>query len=220
MVFEFIKEVFLVVYYPFASITNLFIRTAKASSENKKPIVMVERWFNSNPMHKHWKRYLEKQGFDVYLINFPIYKGTFEKSAEKLSEHIESLNLKKIILVGISSGGLTSLLYLEHYKGWEKVEKFITIATPFRGTPMAFFISFVKSGSELLPRSDFMKKFQTIEVSNKNRIVCLKAKFDEMVPSWSSCLDGVKTETINKVGHNNFHLNSEYTYKRVAEISK
>ncbi len=217
MILGIVKEFFLVIYYPFASIANIFFR-GDAKKTDKKTIVMVERWFNSNPMHKFWKRYLEEQGFDVYLINFPIYKGTFEKSAALLAEYIESLNLKNFTLVGISSGGITSLLYLEQYKGWEKADKFISLGAPFKGTPKAFFISFVKSGFELLPGSGFMRKFKNLEITNKNKIICLRAKMDEMVPDWSSSIDGTRTETLDVIGHNKFHLDSKETYEKIREL--
>lgn len=215
---DLVREIFLIVTYPFGRIFSLFFSIP--ATEPQQTVVMVERWFNNHPYHKLWKRYLEKEGFEVYIVNFPIYKGSFEESAVKLKEYIDSLSLNNIVLVGISSGAITSLLYLQHQNGWNNVQKFISLGAPFKGTPMAFFLSFTKSGRELLPINNFIKKLSNEEVINKDKIICLRSKFDEMVPGWSSVLNGVRTETIEVAGHNNFHLNSAETYSKVAELAK
>lgn len=215
---DLVKEIFFIFAYPFGHIFGLFI--SKSPTDPKQTIVIVERWFTTHPYHKFWKNYLEKQGFEVYIVNFPIYKGSFEESAVKLKEYIDNLSLENIVLAGISSGALTSLLYLQHHKGWDKTKKFIALGAPFKGTYMSSLISFTKSGRQLLPTSMLIKKLTDEKIVNKDKIICLRAKHDEMVPSDSSFIDGTKCETVEISGHNNFHLDSKDTYSLVAKYAK
>lgn len=152
---QIIEELLAALSYP---IWRIFDPEIPTNPDAKKTILIVERWFNTNGLHKLWMKYLTDKGFVVYMVNFPIQHGTFEESAKKLHNYIEEHNLKNFTLVGISGGGLTAYLYLQHHNGWEKVRRFISLGTAFSGTPTALFISFIKSGRELLPGSSLIKK--------------------------------------------------------------
>lgn len=203
---------------PFARILdNLFPHKERLAGKN---IVIVERWFNRNPLHRLWVEHLQRKGFTVRIINFPLQKGTFETSSQDLENYFKSNNLSHVTLVGISGGSITSLLFLQHHEGWKYIDKFISIGAPFHGTPLALFISFVKSGRELMPNSTLVKKISQEKILHPEKIICLAAKFDEIVPRNSSRIEGVKQVVLNVIGHNNFHLNSPLTYNLVAKYAK
>ena len=65
-------------------------------------IVIVERWLSLNISHIFWKRYLERKGFQVYIINLPLWRKDFADSSKKLASYIEKYNLNDVTLVGIS----------------------------------------------------------------------------------------------------------------------
>lgn len=215
---QLIKELLLIFLYPFAH--TIPLPNEKNPDNPKKIIVFVERWFNPNPFHKVWMHYLRKQGFATYIINFPIFSGTFEESAQKLSEYMEKQKFYHVVLVGISAGGITGILFLQHCNGWKYVDKFITLGTPFKGTPMAAFISFIRSGRELLPNSSTMKKLANEQIKNPEKITCISAKFDEMVPDTQSNLPNTKHIVLQSVGHNNFHLDTRKTYLEIMKIAE
>lgn len=183
-----------------------------------KTILIVERWFNLNIRHIYWKLYLEKRGFRVYIVNFSIWKGAFENSAVRLKKYMEKRDLNDVTLVGISSGAITSLLYLEEKEGWKRVSRFIAVGAPFHGTWIAIIISFLKSGRELLPKSRLIQKISALKLSNPNKIICIRAKFDEMVPT-GAVLPNTKGITIKAFGHNNLHIRISGTYKKIIEIA-
>lgn len=216
-IFQIIKEIVLIATYPFGRFVSLFL---KDEVSLKPTILFVETWYTKNVHHRKWKKFLEKKGFQVQIANFPIHKGTFQESAQKLKEYIDENDFSDLILVGISSGGITSLLYLEDFNGWNKVKKFISIASPFYGSPMAILTLHTKSGRELLPNSTLIADLKTRTIKNLDKIYCIHAKFDEMIPISSSILPGATNIQIDVVGHNNLHVDTRKTYEIVADIAK
>lgn len=218
-IYDILLEVGLIILYPLLSVTLQIGLQKPQLKNNGQVIVIVERWLSLNIRHIFWKRYLERRGFRVYLINLPLWKKDFSDSSKKLSDYIDQFGLSDIILVGISSGALSALLYLQERNGWNKVKKFISIGAPFKGTYAILFLSFLPSGRELLPGSKLVKKIQSYPTFDPRKTICIKAKFDEMVPS-GSILNGAKKITLNIFGHNNLHLHNKKTYKIIIENAK
>ena len=202
ILYQIASEIILIFLYPVFSILVQFLPEKALKGNGKgKTIIIVERWLYLNIRHVYWKHYIEKKGFNSHLVNFPIRKGDFKKSAIDLGNYLERNHLENVVLVGISSGALTSLVYLQEMNGWERVDKFISIGTPFRGTWMALVISYLKSGRELLPKSGFIKKISNYTVLNPDKILCIRAEFDEMVPSGSILPDvcGIVMEVFGQI---------------------
>lgn len=216
LLFQISSELFLILFYPIFSLTLQFEQKPSKTTKNTQGVVvMVERWLSLNLRHVYWKRYLEKRGYKVYLVNFPFWHKDFTESSDALSKFMEKNEIKKATLIGISSGAVTCLLYLQELNGWERIDRFISIGAPFKGTWLMLFLSFIESGRELLPGSSLTKKIANFTVKDPERTYCIKAKFDEMVPS-GSILNGVHKVVINVYGHNNLHLMHKNTYAYIA----
>lgn len=217
--FQILSEISLLCLYPLFSFFAHFIPRSRFDGNGKgQTIVIVERWLSVNIRHVYWKFYLERRGFNVYLANFSLWHGDFAESAKDLKKYIERKNLKDIVLVGVSSGAITSLLYLQELEGWEKVKKFISIGAPFNGTWSALLLSFVPSGRQLWPESTLIRKISMFKLENIEKITCIRAKFDEMVPT-GSVLKGAREVRIGTIGHNNLHLGMGRTYTKIVEIA-
>jgi len=217
--FQILSEISLLCLYPLFSFFAHFVPKNKFNGNGKgQTIIIVERWLSINIRHIYWKFYLERRGFNVYLLNFSLWHGDFEASAKELKKYIIRKNLKDIVLVGVSSGAITSLLYLQELGGWGKVKKFISIGAPFEGTWSALLLSFVSSGRQLWPASSLINKISEFEIKNPEKITCIRAKFDEMVPT-GSVLKGAKEVRIGTIGHNNLHLGMGRTYAKIVEIA-
>jgi len=188
------------------------------SKKDGKTIVIVERWLTFNIRHLYWKYYLERKGFRVFIKNFPLRHGNFEESGGQLREYMNKHQCKDVTLVGISGGAITSLLYLQEHGGWERVDKFIAIGGPFKGAWSALIVSFAYSGRELLPNSKLIKKIRRMKLLHPERIFCIRATYDEMVPH-GTVLPGSHSVTLPVVGHNNLHLRVRATYKKIAEFA-
>ena len=112
-----LSEIGLIIFYPISSVFAQIVKRNELEGHGDgKVIVIVERWLSKNVKHIYWKHYLEKRGYRVYLANFTLYKGSFEQSAVSLKKYLEKRELTDIILVGISSGALTSLVYLQEHE--------------------------------------------------------------------------------------------------------
>lgn len=213
------SEIALIAFYPLLSLIMLFVPAWELRGNgNGKTIVIVERWLSMNLRHLYWKYYLERQGYNVYLANFPLRLGDFHESARHLDAYLERNDLDNVTLVGISSGALTSLLYLHYYDGWSRVDKFISIGAPFKGTWVAVFLSWVGSGRALLPNSKLVKEIAGLKLENLDKVYCIAAKFDEMVPG-GAVLKGAHKITLSVIGHNNLHLQIRTTYRMIARIA-
>lgn len=196
------------------------IRPKKSTQETLPSIIIVERWFRRNVFHFFAKRYLEKQGFRVYNVNFSLHDGSFENSGKKLKDYIEERSLKNIVLLGISGGSLTCLEYLQNNNGWDRTRLFISLAGPFKGSWIAKFFPIDHSIREMEPGSQYLHGLFEKPIQNKHNIYSIHGKADNMVPVESSCIDGVRNITIDVVGHNLLHGFWFPTYKKVYEIIK
>lgn len=186
----------------------------------KNPIVLVERWFSRNIFHFAAKKYLERKGFTVYSLNYPMMKGDFEESAMNLKKFIEEKNLNDAILIGISGGATTCLDYLQNHEGWGKTHLFISIGGSLYGSPLARFLPISKSLREIIPTSSYMKHLHEKEIKNLDKIVTIRAKRDTMVPATYAQIEGARNFTLNVVGHNFLHTFYLPTYRLVANLSK
>lgn len=218
-IFQVFSEVGLMAIYPFSAIVlKILPQEFFAPSGEGQSIVIVERWVNYNIRHLYWKYYLQKQGFRVYIKNFPIYRGNFDRSSRDLENFLDSNKLNDVVLVGISSGGITSLIYLQERDGWKRVSKFISVGTPFRGAWSSMFLIFSKSGWELFPNTSLIKRIDSYRIKNVNKILCIGSKFDEIIP-FGTYLPKANRYEVDVIGHNNLHLMVKTTYKKIAEFA-
>lgn len=220
VVSQIISEVGLIILYPLSAfVINFFPQKDFHSKGKGQDMVIVERWMTVNIRHLYWRHYLQRQGFRVFIVNFPIYKSNFEDSAAKLSNFMKMHDINKSILVGISAGAITSLLYLQEKNGWDRVEKFVSVGAPFKGAWTAVFLLFTWSGWELIPNSPLVRRISEYRVKNRDKILCIASKFDEMVP-FGAILPKANSYRIDVIGHNNLHLRIRTTYKKIVEFAQ
>ena len=202
--------------------SNLFIFISidtKGKSKTKNPVVIVIGGFTGSIIYIPFKKYLESRGFEVFIPQFSQEMGNLANAPYNLQKYIQKKEIFNATLVGISAGGLVSYLYLAELNGWSRVGKFISIATPFKGTWIAVLTYLRLTGRQLIPTSKFIEKIQSIKTKHINKIYCLVAKKDELVPSWSSFIEGSEVIKIHIIGHVRVHCFSKNTFKIVADIA-
>ncbi len=216
---EWLLECLLIaLHFPLGILNFIFPNTPVKESRFPSPIILVERWLKRNPLHIFMKKFLEKKGFLVYNINFPLLKGTFSDSAKSLKQFIEERKLSNVILVGISNGGLTCYEYLTQYAGWEKTKKFISVGTPFQGARLGFFLPSAAARQELSPKGSYTKSLLEKPAMHADKIYCLGAKYDEMVGHRNSFLPSAKQIVIDVAGHNLLHTLWIPTFEKINNI--
>jgi pimeloyl-ACP methyl ester carboxylesterase len=166
-----------------------------------------------------WQNYLEKKGYKTYLLTFNNMDESFATTARKLNLQIENLGINNFSLVGISTGAIVCLEYLNKYEKWKSIKKFISVGGPLHGTPTAWLISFTKKGREMTPHSHFIQNLSQSYIP-KDKMVTLSASHDEFIPLNNSMLKGIPSHIIHVYGHNFFHLDHKDTYDLIAKLSE
>jgi len=95
-------------------------------------------------------------------------KNTIEQYSEKLKEFIDELKLEKdekISIISISAGGIIAEYYLKYLESG-KVDKIVTLFTPFKGTWLPHFIYKKKKGFQELRKNSIILE----KISNKKLI--------------------------------------------------
>ncbi len=213
-----LKELHYFFTYPIINFLK-FPKKPSTLQHSKGTIVIVECWFQSNAYHALWQNYLEKKGFQTYLLSFNDMDEGFESTAKKLNLQIESLGIKNFSLVGISTGAIVCLEYLTRFEKWKSIKKFISVGGPLRGTPAAWLICFTKKGREMTPHSQLIQNLSQRSIP-KNKMVTLSASHDEFIPLKNSILEGIPSHIIQIYGHNFFHLDHKDTYDLIAKLSE
>lgn len=212
-------EGLLLVLFPLSIFLRFLLRFKYSSIKrnSKTPVVIVGQWFTHNALHLIMKSFLEQKGHPVFLFNYSIMRGGIEDGAIELEKFILQKEIRKCILVGISTGAVTSYLYAQKLKGWRRVAKIISVGGPFYGTPWAIFYAFSQTGRDLLPGSKFILEMHKMKNQYPSKIVSVIPIFDEFIPKWSSILPNSRVKQIDIAGHNNLHIWSRDVFKIITQ---
>lgn len=217
-----LREAILLVIYIAAGAVGYFIALGRAEipkNPNGINIVFVHGWLTQNPLYYFFKKHLKQQGFIVHMTSFGLHAGDIRDTAAQLDNYLRTNNLSNAVLVGTSVGALISWYYLEHLQGWLRVDKFIAIGGPFKGSPWAPLGSFTKAGRQMIEGSVFLQDIRQTGITHPERSLCLRARSDELVPAVSSSLEGVRTETINVMGHVMVQAFAKETFRAISEFA-
>lgn len=121
--------------------------------------------------------------------------------AESIRTYIEQKDLKGIVLVAHSKGGLIGKYLLAHYNHDKRVLGLVTVATPFSGSAVAKLIPH-SSMRELETGSEIIAYLQTHTDVNK-KIISIYPEYDTAV--WApkgSYLEGAENIEVPVHGHN------------------
>ena len=133
---------------------NIFISLSSADiDENKSTVLLIH---GSGLTHIVWslhEQFYTSQGFNVLSVDIPGH-GNSEvpslKSIEEISDWIKSLmfklNIKKIIIIGHSQGGLVGIDFASRYP--ELIEKLVLVANSYKMPVNQELIDLAEAGDE------------------------------------------------------------------------
>jgi len=103
------------------------------------PVMLVHVFLSTSDMMSPMVRRLQGQGFDVYQPKLsPFCIQDVRKLSQELSASVERVlehtGADRCRLVGVSQGGIIALHYVKLLDGGDKVERLVTVASPFDGT--------------------------------------------------------------------------------------
>lgn len=144
--------------------------------------------------------HLNKSGYRILVIpQLKRHHTNLEKSAKILAKYIQENNLKDVILISHSKGGLIAKYMMDTQPAGKNVKLSISIAAPYQGSIFGYLRIF--SLFELIPDCPFINSFNAI-TTNNHKIYNLYAKVDNHVlPNKNVLLPGAHNIMIGVIGH-------------------
>ncbi len=169
--------------------------------KNNKYSILALKGFPGVWHHQDLLDWANENKLDLSIIDFGLQLRTINFYDKKLEKIIrKNFKNKKIILLGFSMGGLIAIKYAKD-NNWENIEKIITFASPFKGSPTAKDYSFLPGAVDMAPKSKLLKELY--KRVPKNKVICLTAKKDELVDNTKNFLPGSKHIILSVEGHAN-----------------
>lgn len=113
-----------------------------SNSLNRNPVVLVHGIDDTASKFNTMRGFLESQGWPTHALSLTPNDGRvgLEHLAKQLSTYIESTvdAHQPIDLIGFSMGGIVSRYYVQRLAGIQRVQRFITLASPHNGTWLAY----------------------------------------------------------------------------------
>ena len=148
----------------------------------REKIIFVYGWAGNRKQEKTAKQVLKD--YDVSCFE---YNSRLEQSLEEIAKELDGFvtsevdKNERVSLIGVSAGGIISSYYAS-FVSPEKVNKVITICSPFKG---AYFVNFYLSKRrgvrELSKNSPFLKKLNSKKL-DKNKTLNFYSCLDILVP--------------------------------------
>jgi triacylglycerol lipase len=162
-------------------------------NESRNPVVLVHGLWDTTQIFKLITPYLESQGWTVYSLNLLPPDGAIplDQLAQQLAAYIEHTFAphQQVDLVGFSMGGIVGRYYLQRLGGLARVQRFVTIASPHKGTFSAFF-SWMPGCKQMRIGSAFLNDLnRDLHQLAAVQFTSTWTPFDVMIlPAWSSVL--------------------------------
>lgn len=176
------------------------------TSSPKNPIVLVHGLWDTDAIFQQLRPYLVQRGWQVHSLDLIPSDGSapLEVLAQQLAEFIDRTFLpqQSIDLLGFSMGGIISRYYVQRLNGLARVRRLITIASPHRGTIVAY-LSNKPGAKQMRPFSKFLTSLNNdVDQLRSLQVTSTWTPFDTMiVPGWSSVIPNAVTPWIPVLWH-------------------
>ncbi len=175
----------------------------------KKPVLLIYGFGANRRVMMVLEERLRKDGYDVFTINlgglFEILRTDgIEETASfvniKLRRLIERYDLPDIAIIGHSEGGIIGRYMVQKLRADEYTHTLITLASPHRGTPFAYFG---------LIATSFIKELNDEKFPENVRFCAIYSRDDRLIPYPYSIpekdkIPNLTTIEVNGIGHNGF----------------
>jgi triacylglycerol lipase len=175
-------------------------------SDSGNPVVLVHGLTDTGTKMRYISDRLRAAGRKTYSID--LQPGTGEAPLELLAKQLEGFinrhlgEITTLDLVGFSMGGLVTRYYMQRLGGIDRVEHYVTLSAPHRGTIAAYFTG--KAGCvQMRPNSKFLRDLQSdVAMLAKVKFTSIWTAWDGIIlPAHSSCLPVGKDVQIPVLAH-------------------
>jgi len=183
--------------------------------EGKTPIIILPGIFGRWAFLKPLADNLSLQGHPVYIVpKLGNNIGDIPSSAQKVKEVIVENNLKHVVIVAHSKGGLIAKYLIAHDNAHHEVAGLVAIATPFSGSAIGKLVPHY-SIRELDVDSEIIK-YLSVHKTVNHKIISIIPLYDNHV--WhdqGSFLDGaLENIRVSTSGHHKV-LNDKQVWREV-----
>jgi len=177
--------------------------------EGMAPIVLIPGIYTKWHFLKAIVDPLSSLGHPIYVVDKLGYNMKEIPHAAKLvRELIDEKNLRNVVIIAHSKGGLIGKYLLAKYNKDSRVRKMIAIATPFGGSCLVHLIPH-RAAKELAPESEIVCELGKEKDINRF-IVSIFGLFDNHVwPTLSCQLEGAKNIQVPVYGHHKILFSKE-----------
>lgn len=173
---------------------------------SRNPVLLIHGIDDTHAIFGQMILFLSNLGWDVHSLDLVPNSGAagLERLAEQVARYIEQTFAagQAIDLVGFSMGGIVSRYYVQRLGGIDRVQRFVTIASPHLGT-WAAYSRFNPGCGQMRPNSPFLMDLnQNIFMLNQINFTSIWTPFDLMIiPANSSHLPVGKSIQVPVGGH-------------------
>ncbi|MCX6722149.1 MAG: hypothetical protein NTY04_03085 [Candidatus Staskawiczbacteria bacterium] len=188
--------------------------------KEKSPIILIPGLFEKHDFLEAFADSLSLAGHPIYFSkNLGRNVKDISKSAELVRDLIKEKDLRSVIIVAHSKGGLIGKYLLGFENSDDRIKKLITIATPWKGSSL-FILNLHKSFKELRPMSDILNKlYEQKQVNHK--IVSIYGESDNVIWPVESChLEGAKNIQVENHGHHKILFDKKVVDIVMSEVEK
>jgi triacylglycerol lipase len=154
-------------------------------SDSGNPVVLVHGLTDTGTKMRYISDRLRAAGRKTYSID--LQPGSGEAPLELLAQQLAGFvnrhlgETATLDLVGFSMGGLVTRYYMQRLGGIDRVEHYVTLSAPHRGTIAAYFTG--RAGCvQMRPNSEFLRDLQS-DVS-----MLSKVKFTSIWTAWDTII--------------------------------
>ncbi len=168
----------------------------------RRPVIVVHGYLASKEMMIPLRSKLAAAGFDAHIAQLPpLLLGKVEPMAGLLASEVDRITGRhpdgRCDLIGVSLGGLLGLRYLQRFDDHQRVERFVTIGTPFRGSRAARAASVLlgrisPAAHQLMPGSDFIQNLNREGLPSRVEALSICATRDALAPPDACTLPGAR----------------------------
>lgn len=178
--------------------------------EDKNPVILIPGVFWRWGFLKQLGDRISLQGHPVYIVQkLGNNLKTISDSAALVREIIDENNLRNVVLIAHSKGGIIGKYLMVHLNSDQKVKGMISVATPYSGSLMSKLLPIRAVKGELNVDSSVIRDLSSHKDVNP-KIISISPVFDNHV--WSkegSFLKGAKNITVNVKGHHKIVFSKE-----------
>lgn len=189
--------------------------------KGKNPVILLPGIANKWGFIKNLGDRISLAGHPVYIVPKLGYNlHDIPKSAKIVAELIEENNLKNVIIVGHSKGGLIGKYLMIYNNENDLIKGVVAIASPFSGSRLLNLLPH-KAYSELHEDSDLIKNLMAHKEVNGN-IISIFPVFDNLIlSSQGSYLEGAENIEIKEAkGHHKIIFHKKVTELVLTAIEK